>query len=113
MEYDIKSIAIYTIIATLIASIIDAVFFASNIVAYSSIIAIAIAGVIIGFLAKNLETAGFAGGIAGFIVSILQSFIAPIFLKGTSIHILDSYYAIICVDAICGAGVSLIMTRND
>lgn len=59
MEYDIKSIAIYTIIATLIASIIDAVFFASNIVAYSSIIAIAIAGVIIGFLAKNLETAGF------------------------------------------------------
>lgn len=26
MEYDIKSIAIYTIIATLIASIIDAVF---------------------------------------------------------------------------------------
>ena len=53
MEYDIKSIAIYTIIATLIASIIDAVFFASNIVPYSSIIAIAIAGVIIGFLQEE------------------------------------------------------------
>ena len=88
--------------------------FATNsIVAWAGFVLTLVFVVIIGFLAKNLETAGFAGGIAGFIVSILQSFIAPIFLKGTSIHILDSYYAIICVGAICGAGVSLIMTRND
>ncbi len=80
MEYDYQKIAINSIIVAIIALVIGFIFAFLNVGKYSFLFAMIIAGVIAGFMVKDVSYGLVICAVAGIIVLILSSLIAPFVL---------------------------------